>query len=117
MKENTRGVVIHDNEKRQMLGPHASFCVHASGIPYFYDGTDAYVTRQENDHYGYHNAATIRQENNHYVYPNAATVAIPKQVSDINSYQRMLARQERGPRGVRTGWWVHTRTCGPCVEQ
>ena len=44
------------------------------------------VTRQENDHYGYHNAAIVRQENDHYVYPDVATVAIPKQVSDINSY-------------------------------
>ena len=30
MKENVRGVVIHDNEKEKMLGPHALLCVHAS---------------------------------------------------------------------------------------
>ena len=28
MKEKTRGVVIHDNEKEKMLGPHASLCVY-----------------------------------------------------------------------------------------
>ena len=61
------------------------YCVYALGDTPFYDGT-ARVTRQENDHYGYHNAAIVRQENDHYVYPDVATVAIPKQVSDINSY-------------------------------
>ena len=30
MKENARGVVIHDNEKEKMLRPHALLCVHAS---------------------------------------------------------------------------------------
>ena len=49
------------------------------GIPTFYDGTDAYVTRKENDH---------------YVYPNAATVAIFKRVSDINTYKRILDRKK-----------------------
>ena len=56
------------------------------GIPPFYDGTDAYVTRQENDHYGYHNVETISQENDHYVQPNATMIAIPERVSGINNY-------------------------------
>ena len=35
-------------------------CVlHASGNLPFYDGTDTYVMRQKNDHYVYHNAATV----------------------------------------------------------
>ena len=59
---------------------------HASGDTPFYDGMDAYIKRQENDNYGYHNAATTRQENDHYVYPNAATIVIPIRVSDINNY-------------------------------
>ena len=39
--------------KRKMLGSHA-----LENCP-FYDGTDAYIMRQENDHYVYHNAATV----------------------------------------------------------
>ena len=35
------------------------------GIP-LYDSTDTYVTRQKNDHYGYHNAVMTKQENYHY---------------------------------------------------
>ena len=31
MKEDARGVVIHDNEKGKMLGTHLLSCVHASG--------------------------------------------------------------------------------------
>ena len=30
--------------------------------------------------------------------------------------QSMLARQRKGPSGVRTDWWVHTRMYGLCVE-
>ena len=33
------------------------------GDTLFSDGTNAYFTRLENDHYGYHNAATTRQRN------------------------------------------------------
>ena len=39
-----------------------------------YDSTDGYVTRQEYDHYGYHNTAMTEQEYDHYVYHDAATV-------------------------------------------
>ena len=55
-KEDTSGVVLFDNENGKMLGPHALLCAHASGdTPSFHDSTDAYATRQENDHYVYHN--------------------------------------------------------------
>ena len=64
------------------------------GIPTFYDGTDAFVTRKENDHYVYHTVATVKQEKIHYIYPNAATVAIFKRVSDISTYKRNLARKK-----------------------
>ena len=67
-----------------------------------YDGIDVYTMNQENDRYNYY---------------NGATVAIPKRVFDINNYQRMLDRQERGPGGVLTDYKVHIRMCGPCVEQ
>ena len=45
------------------------------GIPLIlHDSTDAYVMRQENDHYAYHNVAITKQETDHYVYHNAAMV-------------------------------------------
>ena len=45
------------------------------GIPLtLHDSMDVYVTRKENDHYGYHNAAMTKQENDHYIYHNATTV-------------------------------------------
>ena len=45
------------------------------GIPLaLHDSTNVYVTRQENDRYGYHNAAMTKHENHHYVYHNVATV-------------------------------------------
>ena len=52
------------------------YCVFMHwGIPLtLHNSTDEYVTRQEYDHYGYHNAAMNKQENDHYVYHNAATV-------------------------------------------
>ena len=41
-----------------MLGPYA--CVlHALGNLPFYDGTKAYIMRQENDHYVYHNVRMV----------------------------------------------------------
>ena len=53
---------------------HYSVLMHW-GIPLtLHDSMDAYVTRQEYDHYGYHNAAMTEQEYNHYVYHNAAKV-------------------------------------------
>ena len=77
-------------------------------ISLFYDGTDTYTTRQRNDYYIYYNVATVGipkwvSRNDHYIYYNAAMVGIPKWVSSINNYQRMLAQQERGLGGVRTG--------------
>ena len=33
--------------------------LHALGNLSFYDGTDAYVMRQENDHYVYHNVTMV----------------------------------------------------------
>ena len=72
----------------KILGPHASLCVHTSGVPLLHlQCTDVYTTRPKNDH---------------YIYYNAVTVAILKWVYDINNYQRMFARQERGPGGVQT---------------
>ena len=45
------------------------------GIPFtLHDNTDAYVTRQENNHYGYNNAMMTKQKNVHYIYHNVATV-------------------------------------------
>ena len=71
------------------------------GIPLFlHDRTNVYTTRQGNVYYVCHNPVV--------------TVTTPN-VSDINSYQRILARPESGPGGVQTDWCVHTRTCGPCV--
>ena len=50
------GVVARANERKN-VGPHASLCVHALGnTPLFYNGTDAYTMRQENDHFIYYNA-------------------------------------------------------------
>ena len=53
MKEDASEVVLYDNENRKML----NYCVFMhQGIPLlFHDSTDAYATRQENDHYVYHN--------------------------------------------------------------
>ena len=65
----------------KMLGPHAS-----GNLP-FYDDTDAYAMRHENDH---------------YVNRNVAIVIIPTKC--LATAQRMLARPERGPGGVRTDW-------------
>ena len=91
--------MIMKNEKCWNLMYHGVFMRQV--IPPFYNGTDVYVTRQENVHYGYHNIATTRKNNDHYVYrnavtvkqgddhyvyPNATTVAIPKRVSNINNY-------------------------------
>ena len=59
----------------------------------------------------------VRQGNDHYVYPDVAAVSIPKRVSDINNYQRRPASQDRGLGGVQNDRWVHTRMCGPCLEQ
>ena len=122
MKENDKEVVIHDNEKEKKKNIRTlciivHHCVYMYWkISHFYASTNAYVTRrqdnnhygnhnaattrQENDHYVYHNAETVRQKNDHYVYPNVVMVVIPKHMSDINNYQRMLVRQERDSGGV-----------------
>ena len=39
-----------------------------------HDSADAYVTRQENNHYDYHNVAMTKLENDSYVYHNVAMV-------------------------------------------
>ena len=45
------------------------------GIPLtLHDSTNVYVTRQEYDHYGYHNVVMTEQEYDHYVYHNATMV-------------------------------------------
>ena len=51
--------------KGKMLGPHELLCVHAPGDTRssFYDGTDAYTTRQKNDNYIYYNATTVAISN------------------------------------------------------
>ena len=87
------------------------------GIPTFYDGTDAYVTRKENDQYVYRTVARVKQEKIHYIYPNAATVAIFKRVSDINTYKRILARKRWSRRCANRLVAPHPRTCGAYVEQ
>ena len=43
-------------------------CAHALGYPLFlHDGTDAYTTMQENDHYVLHNAAVMATTSNGYL--------------------------------------------------
>ena len=45
------------------------------GIPLIlHDNMDSYVSRQKNDHCGYHDAAMTKQENDPYVYHNASMV-------------------------------------------
>ena len=72
---NASRVVLNDNENGKRLGPHALLCAHALGDTLtLHDSTNKYVTRKENDHYGYHNVVMTKQENDHYVYHNATTV-------------------------------------------
>ena len=52
MKEDTSGIVLNDNEMKKCRGlVHYCVLMHW-GIPFIlHDSTDAYATRQENDHY------------------------------------------------------------------
>ena len=52
------GVVVHDNEnEKNVVISCIIVCSCIGGYPFsFYDSMDAYSTRQENDHYVYHNA-------------------------------------------------------------
>ena len=58
--EDASGVVLYDNENGKMLGPHALLYAHASGIPLLlHNSTDAYTTRQGNNHYIHHNVVVM----------------------------------------------------------
>ena len=70
-----------------MLGPHASLCVHASR-----DTPSFTMVR----------TCTLQGRKQSLYYYNVVMVTIPKRVSNINNYQRMLAGQKRGLRGVQT---------------
>ena len=41
----------------------------------------------------------------------------PRECPASTAPRECLPNYERGLGGVRTDWWVHTRTCEPCVEQ
>ena len=94
MKEDVNGMV-YDNENRKMLGPHASLCVHASGDT-SYCGTNAYITRYENDHYVYHNAAM--------------TTAIPNRCSQLLENARPTRKRAQKVCKLTGG------SIGTCVE-
>ena len=60
IKENARGVIILDNEMKNVGTSCIIVCSCIRGFPFsFYDGTYAYITKQGNDHYVYHNIATM----------------------------------------------------------
>ena len=67
MKEDASRAVVNDNENGKRLG-HCVF-MH-QGYPFsFYDSTNMYTTRQENDRYVYHNVAMT------VVIPNGRTAS------------------------------------------
>ena len=70
------GVVLNGNENRKSVGTSCIIvCSYIGRYPLtLHDSMDAYVMRQENNHYGYHNVAMTKQENDHYIYHNSAMV-------------------------------------------
>ena len=60
MKENGRSFFfLMGFNERKCWDLMYHLMLDASGNVSFYDGTNVYVMRQENDHYFYHNVATI----------------------------------------------------------
>ena len=125
-KENTRGVVIHYNERKNVETSWIIVCSSIKGYPiFFYDGMNAYTTRQGNDHYVYYNVATVAIPNGcpASIAPRECSpdkkgiVGSPKGKAQIGQYLLAVGLgRYRYPGGVQTNWWVHTCTCGPLVE-
>ena len=90
MKKNASGVVIYDNEKRKMLGLHASLCVHALGDTPYYDDTSVYATRQENDHYVSHNVDTTVAIPNRCPTPTATRECSPNKKGTQEVWNRLV---------------------------
>ena len=77
----------------RLVGPYTRTC----GI---HDSTDVYATRQGNNHYIYHNAASYSWR-----------------VSDLNSYKRILVWLERGPKVCKpTCWSIYSHVWTVCKE-